>query len=152
MTKFQKVSLFLLRITVGWMFLYAGFSHVSDPNFSAAGYLAGAKILTGFYHWLASPGILPVVNFVNEWGLTLLGISLIFGFGVRISSKLGVLQMILFWLPLGILHPDAHSLIVDDHIIYAATLLVLASFSAGRSWGMDAWCSNKFPKLSLWFS
>ncbi|HEY4515870.1 MAG TPA: DoxX family protein [Candidatus Paceibacterota bacterium] len=156
MPKSQKVSVILLRITMGWMFLYAGWSHVIDPNFSAAGYLAGAKTFVGFYHYLASPNILPIVNFVNEWGLTLLGVSLILGISVRLSGKLGALLMILYWLPLGILHPDAHSLIVDDHIIYAAALLVLSSISAGRIWGLENWCSNlplcsKYPKLRRLF-
>ena len=156
MPKSQKVSVILLRITMGWMFLYAGWSHVIDPNFSAAGYLARAKTFVGFYHYLASPNILPIVNFVNEWGLTLLGVSLILGISVRLSGKLGALLMILYWLPLGILHPDAHSLIVDDHIIYAAALLVLSSISAGRIWGLENWCSNlplcsKYPKLRRLF-
>jgi thiosulfate dehydrogenase [quinone] large subunit len=137
MTQFQKVSMFLFRIVMGWFFLYAGITKVLDPNFSASGYLSGAKILTGFYGWLASPGILPVVNFMNEWALTLLGVSLILGIFVKLSTKLGILLMILYWLPLGILHPDAHSLIVDDHIIFAAGLLFLSSMNAGRIWGLD---------------
>lgn len=144
--------MFLLRVVTGWMFLYAGWSHLIDPNFSAAGYLAGAKTFVGFYHWLATPSMLPLINFVNEWGLTLLGVSLILGIGIRLSAKLGALLMILYWLPLGILHPDAHSLIVDDHVIYAAALLVLSSMSAGRIYGLENWCSNlplcsKYPKL-----
>lgn len=129
--------MFLFRIVMGWFFLYAGITKVLDPNFSASGYLSGAKILTGFYGWLASPGILPVVNFMNEWALTLLGVSLILGIFVKLSTKLGILLMILYWLPLGILHPDAHSLIVDDHIIFAAGLLFLSSMNAGRIWGLD---------------
>ncbi|MDO8435400.1 MAG: DoxX family protein [bacterium] len=155
MKQIQKISLFLLRITMGWMFLYAGLSHVLDPKFSAAGYLAGAKTFVAFYHWLAGPSILPVVNFINAWGLTLLGISLILGIAVRLSAKLGALLMILYWLPLGIVHPNAHSLIVDEHIIYAAALLVLGSVSAGRIWGLENWCSNlplcsTYPKLREW--
>ncbi|MDD5050720.1 MAG: DoxX family protein [Candidatus Pacebacteria bacterium] len=152
MTHFHKLSLFLLRITMGWMFFYAGITHLLDPNFSAGGYLAGAKTFVGFYHFLATPSILPIVNFVNVWGLTLLGVSLILGIGVRLSAKLGALLMVLYWLPLGILHPDAHSLIVDDHIIYAAGLLVLAYHNAGRAFGFQHWFSglsifSKYPRL-----
>jgi thiosulfate dehydrogenase (quinone) large subunit len=152
MNNYQKVSTVLLRVVLGWMFFYAGYSHLIDPKFSAAGYLAGAKTFVGFYHYLASPGMLPIVNFINEWGLTLLGVSLILGLAVRLSAKLGALLMILYWLPLDILHPDAHSLIVDDHIIYAAALLVLSSLSAGRIWGLENWCSNlpicsRYPRL-----
>src|SRR6185503_4884183 len=75
----QKLSLFWLRIVLGWMFFWAGITKVLDPTWSAAGYLGGAKVLGGFYHWLTGPGILPTVNFMNEWGLTLLGVSLILG-------------------------------------------------------------------------
>ena len=155
MTKFEKVSLFLLRISTGWLMFYAGITKVIDPSWSAAGYLSGAKTFTGFFNFLTSPAILPITNFVNEWGLTLLGISLILGIAVRLAGKLGALLMILYWLPLGILYPDAHSLIVDDHIIYAAVLLVLSSMRAGRVYGLENWCSNlpicsKFPKLRNW--
>lgn len=152
MTQFQKISLFLVRITMGWMFFYAGITKVIDPAWSAEGYLKGAKNFVGFYEWLMSPGMLPIVNFVNEWGLTLLGVSLILGIGVRLSAVLGVALMILYYLPLGFPYPNTHSLIVDEHIIYAAALLLLASLRAGRTWGLENWCSNlpicsRFPAL-----
>jgi len=153
MTNFQKLSLFLLRITAGWMFFYAGITKVIDPAWSAAGYLQGAKTFVGFYQWLITPGVLPIVNFMNEWGLTLLGISLILGIGVRLSSILGALLMFLYYLPiLDFPYPNTHAYIVDEHIIYIAALFILASFSAGRVWGLEKWCSNlpicsKFPKL-----
>lgn len=155
MSQFQKVSIVLLRVTMGWMFLYAGLRHVLDQNFSAAGYLAGAKTFASFYHLLANPSILPVVNFVNEWGLTLLGVSLILGIFVRLSAELGTLLMVLYWIPLGILHPNTHSLVVDEHIIYGTALLLLASMSAGRVWGLENWCSrlpicSKYPTLRRW--
>ncbi len=156
MTQSQKIFLFLARIILGWMFFYAGISHVLNPNFSAAGYLQGAKTFAGFYQWILSPGILPVVNFVNEWGLTLLGVSLILGIGVRLSSILGAVLMLLYYFPiLSFPHPDAHSYIVDDHIIYASILLFFASVRAGRAWGLENWCANlpvcsRFPKLREW--
>jgi thiosulfate dehydrogenase [quinone] large subunit len=156
MTQFQKFSLFLLRIAHGWMMFYAGITKVLDPNWSAAGYLNGAKTFAGFYGWLASPGVLPVVNFVNEWGLTLLGVSLILGLGVRLSSILGAVLMLLYYVPIiDFPYPNPHSYIVDEHIIYAAALLLLAAFRAGRVWGLENWCANlpvcsRFPRLRGW--
>ena len=153
MEKFQKISLFLLRISLGWMFLYAGITKILDPAWSAAGYLKGAKTFAGLYQWFSSPGIIPVVNFVNEWGLTLLGASLILGVFVRLSGVLGSVLMLMYYFPiLQFPYPNAHSYIVDEHIIYAAALLVLAAVKAGRAWGLERWCSNlplcsKFPWL-----
>ena len=155
MSKSQKISLLILRLSTGWMFFYAGITKVVNPEWSAAGYLSGAKMFVGFYNWLLSPGILPTVNLVNEWGLTLLGISLILGIGVRLSSVLGALLMLLYYVPLGFPYPNPHSYIVDEHIIYLAILLFFATIRAGRVWGLENWCSNlpicsQYPKLRNW--
>lgn len=138
MNQFEKVSLFILRVSLGWLMFWAGYSHITDPNFAASisGYLGHAQLLTGFYSSLTGPGVLPVIVFLNAWGLTLLGISLISGAFIRFSAPLGILLMILYYLPLGFPHPDLHSFIVDDHIIYSAALLVIWAYGAGRAWGL----------------
>ena len=156
MTQLQKVSLFLLRISLGWMFFYTGVTKVLNPEWSAAGYLKGAKTFVWFYQWLIAPSVLPIVNFVNEWGLTLLGISLILGIGVRLSSFLGALLMLLYYfVVLDFPYPNPNSFLVDEHIIYALVLLLFANLRAGRVWGLENWCSNlpicsKYPKLRAW--
>ena len=156
MTKMQQLSLFSLRLSVGWLLFYAGLTKVLDPAWSAAGYLAGAKTFTVFYSWLAGPGLLPIINFLNGWGVMLLGLALILGIFVRLSAWLGVLLMLLYYLPiLDFPYPNAHSLIVDEHVIYALALIILANFHAGQAWGLETWCSNlplcsKFPKLRSW--
>lgn len=132
-----RLSLFIMRVALGWFYLYAGITKVINPNWDASFYLKGAKIGAGFYSMLLSPGVLPIVNFVNAWGLTLLGVSLIIGLLVRYSAPLGMVLMALYYIPLGIIHPDAHSMVVDDHIIYITALFVLFSTHAGRYWGLD---------------
>ena len=156
MTRFQSVSLFLLRVGLGWMFFYAGITKILDPQWSAAGYLSGAKTFGGFYQWLMSPSVLPVVNFMNEWGLTLLGAALILGVFVRLASYGGALLMLLYYLPiLQFPYPNPHAYIVDEHIVYILALFVLAAFRAGRVGGLERRCANlpicsKFPRLRAW--
>lgn len=156
MTFVQKGGLFLLRISLGWMMFYAGITKVIDPSWSAEGYLKGAKMFPAFYHWLATPALLSLTNFVNEWGLTLLGVSLILGIGVRLSGIFGALLMLLYYLPiLDFPYPNAHSYIVDEHVVYAVALLLLAVFKAGRAWGLERWCGNlpmcaRFSRLRRW--
>ncbi len=137
------------------MFFYAGITKVINPEWSAAGYMSGTKVFPGFYNWLLTPSILPTVNLVNEWGLTLLGVSLILGIGVRLSSVLGAVLMLLYYIPLGFPYPNSHSYIVDEHIIYIAVLLYFSTVRAGRVWGLENWCSNlpicsRYPKLRNW--
>src|SRR3989344_5132350 len=132
-TKFQKISFFLLRISMGWLMFYAGVIKIIDPQWSAAGYLQGAKTFTAFFQWFLSPQILPIINFVNEWGLTLLGISLILGIFVRLGSILGAILMLLYYFPiLDFPYPNLHSYLIDEHIIYFIVLVLFASFRVGR--------------------
>lgn len=156
MSKSQKISLFLLRIGIGWLMFYAGITKILNPNFSAAGYLGTAKTFPNIYQWLASPANIGWINFVNEWSLTLLGISLILGIAVRFSSILGAVLMLLYYFPVLTFPYVAHSYIVDEHIVYALALLVLAATRAGRVYGLENWCSNlpicsKFPQLRRLF-
>lgn len=138
MTKYQKVLLFLTRISLGWMLLYAGITKISSDTWSAAGYLNAAKTFPAFYHWLASPEILPLTNFVNEWGQVFLGILLILGLFTRYAAVLGALMMLLYYLPvLSFPYPNPHSFIVDEHIVYALALLFLGASKAGAFLGLD---------------
>jgi thiosulfate dehydrogenase [quinone] large subunit len=138
MNKFQRISLLLLRVSLGWMYFWAGITKVVDPAWSAAGYLQGAKTFPALFHWFASPALLPLTNFVNEWGLTLLGVSLILGLGVRWTAPFGIALMVLYYLPiLQFPYPNVNSFIVDEHFIYVCGLIVLLAFNAGKFWGMD---------------
>ncbi len=147
------ISLLLLRLSLGSLFLYAGITKVLDPTWSAAFYLKGAKTFPDFYNWFLQPNILPTVNFLNEWGLTLIGLSLILGIFVRISGAGGILLMLLYYFPiLNGAYPNPQSFIVDQHIVFVTALFVLVSFRAGRVFGLEKWCSNlpvcsRFPKL-----
>ena len=138
MTQFQKISLFLLRVSMGWLMFYAGITKVLNPQWSAAGYLTAAKTFPTLFQWFASPEILPVINLINEWGLTFLGVSLILGIFVRFSSLLGAALMLLYYFPVLEFPYVAHSWLVDEHIIYALALLFFAAVRAGRVWGLDS--------------
>jgi thiosulfate dehydrogenase [quinone] large subunit len=155
LNKSSAVWLTVLRIVTGWFFFYAGITKVLDPAWSAAGYLNNAQTFAGFYRWLASPGFLPIVNFVNEWGLTFLGVSLILGIGVRLSSILGAILMLLYYFPAVNFPFVEHGFLIEEHIIYAAALVLLTSLDAGRYYGLENWCSNlpicsKFPRIRSW--
>ena len=155
MTKLQKISLFALRVSMGWMMFYAGITKVLDPSWTAEGYIKGAQNFSWFFSRLLNPGILPAMNFLNEWGLTLLGVSLILGIGVRLSSILGAVLMLMYYIVLPFPYPNPHSLVVDEHIIYIAVLLYFAATRAGRVYGLENLCSSlpicsKFPRSREW--
>lgn len=156
MKQLQQISIFLLRVGLGWMYFWAGITKVLNPEWSAAGYMQKAKTFSEFYQWLSTSSALPFINFLNEWGLTLLGVSLLLGVFVRISSRLGIVLMLLYYFPiLDFPYPNPNSFIVDQHIIFILALFVLMNAQAGRVWGLEKWCvglpvCSKFPKLRKW--
>ena len=81
------------------------------------------------------------------------GLSLLLGIFVRLASAGGIMLMILYYFSiLDGVYPNWHSLIVDEHIVYACAFFILASVRAGRVFGLEKWCSNlpicaRFPRL-----
>ncbi len=157
MNKNEKLAIFLLRFSMGWMFLCSGASKILNPNWTAAGFLKGSQTFPELYTVLTDPSILPVINLLNEWGQLLLGISLILGIGVRLSSILGAFLMFLYYVPqLNFPYIGKTSFIVDQHVIFALVLVYFALARAGRVHGLEEWCAGlpicrKIPRIRSWF-
>lgn len=133
------MAVFLSRVALGVLFFYAGITKVLNPDWSAAGYLGGAKTFPDLYQWFASAGNIGWVNFMNEWGLTLVGLALITGLLVRWASLGGILIMVLYYLAiLQFPYVGANSFLVDDHIIFITVFLVFIASNAGTFWGLDS--------------
>ena len=124
---------------MGWMMLYSGIIKILNPAWTSAGYLKGALTFNWFYSLLANPGILQVVDLLNKWGLALIGLSLILGIFVRISSVLGAILMILYYFPvLNFPYVGTHGYIVNEHIVYAMVFILFFISDAGKFFGFDS--------------
>jgi len=137
----------LLRLALGWLFLYAGLTKIVDPSWTAKGFLEHTGTFSGFYTWLASPNVLPIVDLLNQWGLTIIGVVLIIGILVRFSAYLGALMMLLYYFAhLTFPYVGDHSFIVDEHIVYIAAFLVLASMSSNHVWSISGLFKSRMKK------
>lgn len=145
--KLQRYALFILRILIGWYFLYEGLAKVFTPNWSAYGYLIDSKgIFAPLFMQLAeNPGLLETVNFINIWGLTLVGLSLILGLFTNIGYIGAMIFLLLFYLshpPLlfaeYILPTEGSYLWVDKNLILLVTVAVLMLFPASRAISFDS--------------
>ena len=140
-TNAERTIIFLMRITMGWVFLYAASHQVLVPGWSAAGFLEHTKTFHGFFSLFTGPVVAPVVSVLVEYGHLLIGLSLIFGLMVRVSSFFGILLMLLYWMAhmdfpyIG----DPNNFLVDEHIISALVLALLIVKHAGHVWGLDSW-------------
>jgi thiosulfate dehydrogenase (quinone) large subunit len=82
------------------------------------------------------------------FGLLGIGVALTFGFGIRIAAASGALLYLLMWaasLPL------ENNPVLDDHILGAVTVIVLALTLSGDTWGMGkTWAKTHLVRQYSW--
>jgi thiosulfate dehydrogenase (quinone) large subunit len=142
-----RYVLALLRIVVGWTFLWAfldklfglGYATPSakawlDGGSPTKGFLSSATgPFAGFYHDIAGTGW---ANWLFMLGLLGIGTALLLGIGMRIAAVSGV---ILYLMMYTVVLPPVNNPVTDDHIIGALVFAVLALFSAGDTLGLGRW-------------
>lgn len=145
-------ALLVLRVVMGWTFFYAGITKVLDPTWTAAGFLQHAvpagNPFVGLWDAMAAEW-LWLLDPLNAWGLTLIGLALLLGAFVRWAALWGAVMMAFYWaasLPL------ENGIVIDDHVVYALLLFGLGAFGAGRIAGLDAYLEDlelveRYPKL-----
>jgi uncharacterized membrane protein YphA (DoxX/SURF4 family)/phosphoheptose isomerase len=139
----MRTIITIIRTAIGWHFLYEGCSKLFAENWSSASYLNNTfGFLSGFYHWLAiSPGRLAVVDFLNVWGLTLIGLALFCGLFVRWASLAGALLLALYYFaypPFGFsLFAGDGSVYIINQVFIEASVLVFFVFYNKNGYGFD---------------
>jgi thiosulfate dehydrogenase [quinone] large subunit len=145
-TSSEKIVLVALRLLIGWHVLYEGFAKLLIPNWTSASFLKESQwILKGFSGWIISnPGVLNAVDFLNTWGLILIGLGLMLGLFTRIAAISGAVLLLVYYLnnpPLiGLEYSvpaEGSYLVVSKTLIESMALVVLAVFPSGYFAGLD---------------
>jgi thiosulfate dehydrogenase (quinone) large subunit len=151
-----------IRLALGWIFLWAfmdkafGLGHDTTSAKSwlnggspTNGFLgSGAKgPFTGFYHSLAGTAFADGLFMV---ALLAIGGALILGIGMRLAAAGGALLTVMMWTV--VLPPDNNPFL-DDHLIYAAVLIVLALLGAGNTLGLGRmWAATPLVRRATWLT
>jgi len=148
-------ALAVLRIGFGLTFLWAfvdklfalGFSTGYDETgkldrFGDAAWINGASPtegflkfgadgpFQGFYNSIAGA---PLVDWLFMLGLLGIGLALTLGITTRLACGAGALLYLMMWT---VVLPPENNPVLDDHILGAITLVVLALLNAGDTWGL----------------
>ena len=113
-TTWQIFSLTFLRILIGWHFLYEGLIKLYTPGWTAKGYLLGSVgPLSPIFKGMAqSEPILKMVDFFNEWGLVIIGLSLFIGLLSKPGKIFGIVLLSFYYLA----YPPFASLGFNVHV------------------------------------
>lgn len=147
----------VVRIGFGLTFLWAfldkllalGFSTGRDEagvvdRFGDAAWVNGGSPTEGFltfgadgpferfYHGIAGAAWADVLFMLGLLGI---GLALTAGFAMRLACAAGVVLYVLMWT---VALPPATNPVLDDHLLGAATLVLLALLAAGDTWGLGA--------------
>ena len=137
MSKSKEISVFLLRVALGWLFFYSGLTKILDPEWTSAGLLGNAQTFSGIYEWFGNASNIGWVDFLNAWGQLAIGTGLMIGAVTSLAAFFGIILMVLYYFPTSNFPYVEHGFLVDQHMIYAFTLALLIAFRAGKVWGAD---------------
>lgn len=151
-SKTQLSWLVILRVAIGWHFLYEGLSKLINPNWSSVGFLLDSQgFLRSFFISLTSdPTLVNIFDTITIWGLILIGLGLILGFLARPACIFGILLLLMFYLS----HPpfvgfrygvpsEGSYLIINKNLIELFALAVLFVFPTSRIIGIDRFIFKK---------
>lgn len=143
LTSVQGSALVLLRIFIGWHFLYEGVIKAYNPSWTSKGYLLSASVLKPFFAWLASESLVSTIDILNIAGLIAVGVSLLIGVKVRWGCIAGILLLALYYLA----HPPFPGLpqgpaegsywVVNKNLIEMAALFVIYQFPLTTLFGFE---------------
>lgn len=134
----DRSLIFLMRVLIGWMFLYAGASQILHGE-SSVGFLTHVKTFHDTFAAFATPTLLPITDVLMKWGHLLIGLSLVSGLMVRVSGPFGILLMVTYhfahmdWPFI----TDHRSMLFDYHATYAVVIAYLMLHRAGHAFGLD---------------
>lgn len=145
-SNWQICALTILRVLIGWHFLYEGLIKIYTPEWTGKSYLlASIGPFAPMFKALAeSDTLLQIADFLNVWGLVLVGLSLFVGLFSRLSIFFGIALLAFYYLSfppfpgLGASgFVEGNYWIVNRNLIEIGALLVLAVFPSSHITGLD---------------
>jgi thiosulfate dehydrogenase (quinone) large subunit len=145
-SQWPLVAITLLRVVVGWHFLYEGIAKLTSASWSAGGYLRQARgPFAALFRWIASqPNMLANADLITMWGLAIVGALLILGLFTRLASVAGIGFILLFYFAnppfVGYFYSlpsEGSYLIINKNLVELCALLVILATRSGLFAGLD---------------
>ncbi|MEG1543861.1 MAG: DoxX family membrane protein [Tannerellaceae bacterium] len=160
-TKAQLSWLMVLRLFIGWHFMYEGMVKIMNPKWTSLPYLLDSKgPASSFFVGLTQyPDMMVLINYCNEWALLLIGLGLTLGCFYRLASLGGMILLAMYTLS----HPsfvgasymmpfEGSYLWIDKNLVELAALGLMCAFPTSQIIGFDRMLARACPifvKLKL---
>lgn len=135
--KVQFSLLLILRLVLGYHFLFEGIDKLLNPYWTSAVFLEQTEwILSDLYYSIAqSSTILYSIDLLNIWGQILIGLSLIVGLLTKTGAYAGAFLLLVYYFAMP---PFLEGYIfIDKNLIELFAFLVIALFPTSNIIGLD---------------
>lgn len=146
LSRSAMIAITVLRVVIGWHFLYEGVAKLTSSSWSAVGYMKASRgPFAALFKWIAShPQMLDNANLVTMYGLTIVGVLLILGLFTRLAAFAGMAFILLFYLCnppfVGYFYSiptEGSYLIVNKNLVELCALVVVLLTRTGLFAGLD---------------
>ena len=141
-----KDSIVLLRILIGWHFLYEGILKVYNPDWTSLSYLATAQRP---FSLLADTSIIGTVDFLNKYALVFIGLALLLGLLERVGALLAIILLAMYYLA----HPpfpwleqigaEGSYWFVNKNLIELVACIIIYQLPTGNYFGLKRLFNKK---------
>ena len=147
-------SVVLMRIFIGWHFLYEGIIKIYNPDWTSFGYLASAQgPLKSVFAALTNEAIIGWVDGLNMAALIVVGLCFLLGVFEKKAAIIGIGLLAMYYLA----HPSFPWLIeanvegsywfVNKNLIELAACMVLFQLPTGHYFGLKRIFSKNNTKI-----
>lgn len=150
-TLHARVWLAVLRLATGFIFLWAfldkcfGLNYSTPPERSwinggtpSQGFLTSDAVIGPFKDFYADIAS-PLTDWLFMLGMLGVGLAVMLGMGVRVAAVAGTIIMLMMWAAEWPPTQGSSNPVVDYHVVYALSLIVIALTLAGDTLGVGRW-------------
>ncbi len=139
-----KDSAVILRIFIGWHFLYEGIIKLYNPEWTSFGYLASAQgPLKQVFYSMTNPAIINWIDALNVAALIIVGLTFTLGFFEKKGALVGIGLLAMYYLAhppfpwLDQLNTEGNYWFVNKNLIELAACLVIYQLPTGNYFGLE---------------
>jgi len=137
-------TIVLLRLFIGWHFLYEGVIKLYNPNWTSFGYLASAQgPLKPIFMALTSESTIAWVDTLNWIALIVVGVTLLLGIFERLGAFVGIGLLALYYLAhpsfpwLDQVNVEGSYWFVNKNLIELVGCIIIFQFPTGDYFGLS---------------
>ncbi|MDP3312865.1 DoxX subfamily [Lutibacter sp.] len=143
-TRSLRGSIVLLRVLIGWHFLYEGIIKLYNPDWTALGYLSSAQgPFKQVFYAMTNQSFIGWIDGLNMAALIIVGLTFSLGFSEKKGAFIAIGLLAMYYLA----HPPFPWLIqintegnywfVNKNLIELAACLIIYQYPTGKYFGLD---------------